>query len=74
MSKSCPGDLRVPVNHAANVHRQIKPFVRIQCDGIRLLHTREQFSRRVPEHSERTVTSIHMHPKLEAVGNPSNLA
>ena len=73
MRKSGPRDLRLAINHAANVHGKIKPFVRIERDRIRLLNAGEQFSRRFREDGERAVTSIDVHPKLEAVRNLSNL-
>src|SRR2546421_3915264 len=38
MSESRPRNLWVAVNYAANVHREIKPFVRIKRDRICLLH------------------------------------
>src|SRR5204863_8174540 len=73
MSKSCARDLWLAINHAADVHRQVKPFVRIERDRISPLHAREQLSRRFREDRERTITAIHMHPKLEAVRNLSDL-
>ena len=73
MSKSGSGELWLAVNHAANIHREIKPFMRIERDGIGLLQAREQFSRRFREDGKGAITPIHMHPKLEAVGNFSNL-
>ena len=73
MRKSRVHDLRVAVNHAANVHRKIKPFVRIERDRIGTLNARKQFTRGLSENSQGAITSIHMHPKLEAVRNLSNL-
>jgi hypothetical protein len=73
MRKSGARDLWVAVNHAANVHRKIKPFVRIKGDRIRSLNAREQSSRRFREDGEGAIASIDVHPKFEAVRNLSNL-
>src|SRR5439155_21704798 len=73
MSKRGPSELGVAINYAANVHRQIKPLVRIEGDRIRQIHTCEQFSCRFREHGTRAITSIHVHPELEAVRNLSNV-
>src|SRR5437763_13830758 len=73
MGKSGARDLWLAINHAANIHRQIKPFVRIKRDRIRPPNPCEQFFRRFRENGKTAITSIYMHPELEAIRNLSNL-
>jgi hypothetical protein len=64
----------VAVNYAADVYRQIKPFVRVERDRVCPLDASKQVSRRLREDSKGAIASVDMHPKLEAVRNLSDLS
>jgi hypothetical protein len=61
--ENAPVHSTVPQDGASDVKRGMKPFVKIEGEGIRALNAIDQMSVARGERDERTDAAVHMHPQ-----------